>query len=83
MGYNKITYNKKVLIDLTNDTVSSDKLLYGVTAHDKSGELITGNFGKDYPPMVSFNDIVMDSSGNPVLDNLSSKIIGQINYLRM
>lgn len=32
-----------VLIDLTGDTVASDKLLDGVTAHDKSGALIVGN----------------------------------------
>ena len=43
------SYNNKVqlsdgtvLIDLTNDTVESDKLLEGFTAHDASGEAITG-----------------------------------------
>jgi hypothetical protein len=42
MGYNKIIYGGNTLIDLTADTVSEDKLLYGFTAHDKSGEEITG-----------------------------------------
>ena len=32
----------EVLIDLTADTVDSSKLLYGETAHDKSGDPITG-----------------------------------------
>lgn len=32
-----------VLIDLTGDTVAPDKLLDGVTAHDKSGAIIEGN----------------------------------------
>lgn len=32
-----------VLLDLTGDTVAADKLLSGVTAHDKSGNQITGN----------------------------------------
>lgn len=32
-----------VLLDLTGDTVAPDKLLDGVTAHDKSGALIVGN----------------------------------------
>lgn len=32
-----------VLIDLTGDTVAPDKLLDGVTAHDKSGAAIVGN----------------------------------------
>lgn len=32
-----------VLIDLTNDTITADDLLSGVTAHDASGAIITGN----------------------------------------
>lgn len=32
----------QTLIDLTGDTVSEDKLLSGITAHDKSGAKITG-----------------------------------------
>ena len=39
---NKVVYGSDVLIDLTGDTVSSDKLLSGTTAHDKSGGTITG-----------------------------------------
>ena len=39
---NKIIYGGDVLIDLTSDTVSADKLAYGITAHDKSGAPITG-----------------------------------------
>ena len=42
MAVNKIIYNAQVLIDLTNDTVAADKLLAGVTAHDKSGAAVTG-----------------------------------------
>ena len=43
MEKNKIIYGGKVLLDLTNDTVSSDTLIEGITAHDKSGQIITGN----------------------------------------
>lgn len=43
MAYNKIIHNGKVLIDLTPDTVSSETLLQGETAHDRSGNIITGN----------------------------------------
>lgn len=39
---NKVIYGGKVLIDLTGDTISVDKLAKGVTAHDKSGATITG-----------------------------------------
>lgn len=43
MEKNKIIYGGEVLLDLTNDTVSSDTLIEGTTAHDKSGRIITGN----------------------------------------
>lgn len=42
MAYNKVVYGGKTLMDLTGDSVTSDKLLAGETAHDKSGEAIAG-----------------------------------------
>lgn len=42
MSNSKIILGDKVLIDLTADTVSADKLSSGITAHDKAGNLITG-----------------------------------------
>lgn len=39
---NKVIYDGKTLIDLTGDTVSPDKLLKDITAHDKSGATIVG-----------------------------------------
>lgn len=47
MAYNKVVYGNKTLIDLTADTVSPDKLEKGLTAHDKTGEIITGTSTKD------------------------------------
>ena len=32
-----------VLIDLSSDTVAANKMLYGTTAHDKSGAAVTGS----------------------------------------
>lgn len=43
MGNSKIIFGNEVLIDLTSDTVEASKILSGYTAHDKSGEVITGN----------------------------------------
>lgn len=43
MAYNKIIYGGKTLIDLTGDTITEDKLLSGITAHDKAGNIITGS----------------------------------------
>ena len=42
MAVNKVVYGTTVLVDLTEDTVTPDKLLKGATAHDASGEPITG-----------------------------------------
>lgn len=42
MGKSKIIYGGEVLIDLTNDSVTADKLLSGITAHDAKGDPIEG-----------------------------------------
>ena len=42
MAVNKVVYGTTVLVDLTGDTVTADKLLKGATAHDASGEQVTG-----------------------------------------
>ena len=39
---NKVIFGDTVLIDLTADTVTPDKILAGFTAHDQSGAAITG-----------------------------------------
>ncbi len=43
MATNKVVYGDQTLIDLTDSTLqSSDELLSGVTAYDRSGTLLTG-----------------------------------------
>ena len=43
---NKVTLaSGQTLIDLTSDTVAEDKMLSGITAHDKSGASISGSIG--------------------------------------
>ena len=42
MARSKIIYGGEVLMDLTADSVTADKLLVGVTAHGADGELIEG-----------------------------------------
>lgn len=39
---NKVVYGSTVLIDLTADTVTADKILASYTAHDAAGEQIVG-----------------------------------------
>lgn len=42
MNVSKVIYGGETLIDLTNDTVTEDTLAEGVTAHNASGDKITG-----------------------------------------
>ncbi len=42
MAISKVVYGARTLIDLTSDTVTAADLATGKTAHDASGELITG-----------------------------------------
>lgn len=44
---NKVIYNGTVLIDLTTDSVTADKILVSYTAHDKAGNAITGTCDYD------------------------------------
>lgn len=72
MAINKIVYGTNVLVDLTTDTVAPDKLLLGVTAHDKSGAKITGSVtfatvytgsGEPDPSLGNDGDIYLDMEG--------------------
>ena len=40
---NKVIFGGDVIMDISSDTVAANKLLYGITAHDKSGAPITGD----------------------------------------
>lgn len=42
MDVNKVEYEGRVLLDLTEDTVTEDRLLDGAVAHDKTGRQIVG-----------------------------------------
>lgn len=47
MATNKVVYGSTVLIDLTADTVTANKILTSYTAHDASGAIITGTCDYD------------------------------------
>jgi hypothetical protein len=46
-NYNKVIINGQTIIDLTGDTINPSYLALGITAHDKSGAIITGTSTKD------------------------------------
>ena len=64
MGYNAIEINGEVKLDLSEDTVTEDTLPEGVTAHDATGEPITGKMkfvksvnGKDGDVTLEASDV--------------------------
>lgn len=63
MANNKVQLaNGTVLIDLTADTVTPETLMQGVTAHDKSGNLIVGTATGGGGVLIKTNIIVPVSS---------------------
>ena len=63
MSYNKVVYAGNTLIDLTGDTVTADKLVEGLTAHDAKGEQIIGTMKQ---PTVSD-----DGNGNVTISGVT------------
>lgn len=59
MAYNKVIYNNSTLIDLTSDTVTADTLAEGVTAHDKSGAVITGTM--KVPTVITVSNLAISN----------------------
>lgn len=70
MGINKVEINGVVKLDLTADTVTAAKLAQGETAHDASGELITGTMTA---PQLQI--VVTTSAGATVTATKGSKTI--------
>lgn len=75
---NKVVYGGSVLIDLTGDTVSKDKLLSGITAHDKSGAKITGECTYDVDSTDATVDVAEILSGKTAYAR-GSKLTGTMN----
>lgn len=82
--YNKVIFNGEKIIDLSNDTVDSNKILDGYIAHDNTGRSITGT----YPVMpVRYNsskNIIFCNNKIEFLnegqdDDSNRKTIAQIN----
>ena len=57
MAYNKISYGGDTLIDLTEDTVTPDKLLVGYTAHDKAGNSIIGTAAGEVGRIITLDEL--------------------------
>lgn len=75
MAVNKVEYAGKVLLDLTEDTVTEDQLLEGAAAHDKTGKQIVGvliNLAEDTvaPENLLAGATAHDSSGQRIVGTM-------------
>lgn len=61
MAVNKVVINNEIKIDLTSDTVSPDTLSKGITAHDKSGNVIVGTYEGGSVPSGQWREETVDS----------------------
>lgn len=61
MAVNKVVVNTEngaeTLIDLTEDSVTSETLVKGVTAHDASGNIIVGSYSARDIVSVSIKEV--------------------------
>ncbi len=80
LKYNKVVVNKKTIIDLTSDTVTSETLLTGRVAHSSDGSVILGGYE---PPSLEISENILDSSGNNVLDSSSSAVKADTGYISL
>ena len=59
MAVNKVVFGGRILIDLTSDTITPEKLAKGIVAHDSRGEEIVGTYeannSPDGTPTISVN----------------------------
>jgi hypothetical protein len=76
MAVNKVEKGGKVLIDLTGDTVTPEKLAKGATAHDKSGKSIVGTMSAN---IKTYELTLAKSSGWVLLTTLDDEVLAHIN----
>lgn len=76
MAANKVIYGGETLVDLTTDTVTPDKLASGVTAHDKSGNKITGTMSARSK---TYEITLATASGWVLLTTLDAEVLAHIN----
>ena len=86
MAINKVVLGDQTLIDLTNDTVTASSLLEGKTAHDKSGELITGTMSSsgsvEIPEVTDWNQFCYKYSNHYPIDSWIMKNNPSNYYLK-
>lgn len=79
--YNKIIVNGEIKIDLTNDTITPESMLYGYSAHKSDGTIINGTLFENYPDNESLIDSLKDSNTININDGDGTPISVSIDYV--
>lgn len=81
MAVNKVIFDGNALIDLTSDTVTSETLQLGKTAHAADGTIITGTLFLEDTVIVP--DPLLDDGDDPILDSSGNVIEGRFIFVRL
>ena len=63
MAVNKVVFGAVSIMDISDSTVTADKLAKGVTAYDKAGEKITGTMEASSVPNLQSKSVTYTSNG--------------------
>lgn len=66
MGVNKVVFGAVAIMDISDSTVTPDKLAKGATAYDKSGEKITGTMEAASDPVLQEKTVTPKTSAQSV-----------------
>ncbi len=69
-----------VYIDLTNDTVTADSVLYGHSVHLPNGSRVEGSLLSGNPQTLTITEDVVDSSGNALWDSSTDNLTDNVLY---
>lgn len=75
MAVNKVIFDEKTLIDISDSTVTEDSLLSGITAYNAAGEKIVGTME---PVNQNFDGVYSDGTISINADTLNGRTYGDI-----